>query len=67
MQLPFSENFEAEELDENWFMVDVSNDGDGWEITSVAGYTGDQSLRIHNWSNNTEFNRDQLVSQAVDM
>ena len=67
MQLPFSENFEAEELDHNWFMVDVSNDGNGWEITTVAGYTGDQSLRIHNWSNNTEFNRDQLVSQAVDM
>jgi len=67
MALPFTENFEAEELDENWFMVDVSNDGDGWEVTSVAGYTGEQSLRIHNWSNNVEFNRDQLISQAIDM
>jgi hypothetical protein len=67
MVLPFSENFEAEELDENWFMVDVSNDGDGWEITSVAGYTGEQSLRIHNWSNNVEFNRDQLISKSMDM
>lgn len=67
MALPFTENFEAEELDDNWFMVDVSNDGDGWEVTSVAGYTGEQSLRIHNWSNNIEFNRDQLISQAMDM
>ena len=67
MALPFTENFEAEELDDNWFMVDVSNDGDGWEVTSVAGYTGEQSLRIHNWSNNVEFNRDQLISQAMDM
>jgi len=67
MSLPFTENFEAEELDDNWFMVDVSNDGDGWEVTSVAGYTGEQSLRIHNWSNNVEFNRDQLISQAMDM
>ncbi len=67
MSLPFTENFEAEDLDDNWFMVDVSNDGDGWEVTSVAGYTGEQSLRIHNWSNNVEFNRDQLISQAMDM
>lgn len=67
MTLPFTENFEAEELDENWFMVDVSNDGDGWEITGATGYTGDQSLRILNWSNNIEFNRDQLVSQSIDM
>jgi PKD repeat protein len=67
MILPFTENFEAEELDENWFMVDVSNDGEGWEITGATGYTGDQSLRILNWSNNIEFNRDQLVSQAIDM
>ena len=67
MSLPFTENFEAEELDDNWFMVDVSNDGDGWEVTSVAGYTGEQSLRIHNWSNNVEFNRDQLISQAMDI
>jgi PKD repeat protein len=67
MSLPFTENFEAEELDDNWFMVDVSNDGDGWEVSSVAGYTGEQSLRIHNWSNNVEFNRDQLISQSMDM
>ncbi|MDB4493891.1 zinc-dependent metalloprotease [Flavobacteriales bacterium] len=67
MTLPFTENFEAEELDENWFMVDVSNDGDGWEISSAAGYTGDQSLRILNWSNDSEFNRDQLVSKSIDM
>ena len=67
MSLPFTENFESEELDDNWFMVDVSNDGDGWEVSSVAGYTGEQSLRIHNWSNNVEFNRDQLISQSMDM
>jgi len=67
METPFSDSFEAEELGENWFMVDVSNDGDGWELTGVAAFSGEQSLRIHNWSNNVEFNRDQLITSSMDM
>jgi len=67
METPFQDSFEAEELGEDWFMVDVSNDGDGWELTGVAAYSGEQSLRIHNWSNNVEFNRDQLITSSMDM
>lgn len=67
MDLPFSDGFEGSSLGEDWFMVDVSNDGNGWELTSVAAFTGEQSLRIHNWSNNIEFNRDQLISSSMDM
>jgi len=67
METPFQDSFEAEELGEDWFMVDVSNDGDGWELTGVASYSGEQSLRIHNWSNNVEFNRDQLITSSMDM
>ena len=67
MATPFSDSFESPELSEDWFMVDVSNDGDGWELTTVAAYTGDQSLRIHNWSNNIEFNQDLLITSSMDM
>ncbi|MFZ8835900.1 MAG: M43 family zinc metalloprotease [Flavobacteriales bacterium] len=67
MATPFEDSFEAPELGEDWFMVDVANDGDGWELTSVAAFSGEQSLRIHNWSNNVEFNRDQLISSSMDM
>jgi PKD repeat protein len=67
METPFQDSFEAEELGEDWFMVDVSNDGDGWELTGVAAYSGEQSLRIHNWSNSVEFNRDQLITSSMDM
>lgn len=67
MVTPFQDSFEAAELGEDWFMVDVSNDGDGWELTSVAAYTGEQSLRIHNWSNAIEFNKDQLITSSMDM
>jgi PKD repeat protein len=67
METPFSDSFEAAELSEDWFMVDVSNDGDGWEIVTSAAYTGDRSLRIHNWSNAIEYNREQLITSSMDM
>ncbi len=67
MATPFEDSFEAPELSEDWFMVDVSNDGDGWELTSVAAFTGEQSLRIHNWSNGIEFNKDLLITSSMDM
>ena len=67
LPLPFADDFEEMNLSENWFMVDVGNDGDGWEITSAAAFTGDQSIRIHNWSNNVEFNTDRLVSSSMNM
>ena len=67
MATPFSDSFEAAELSADWFMVDVSNDGDGWEVVTSAAYTGDRSLRIHNWSNAIEYNQDQLVTSSMDM
>ena len=67
MDTPFEDSFEAAELSDDWFMVDVSNDGDGWEVVTAAAYTGDRSLRIHNWSNSIEYNRDQLVTSSMDM
>lgn len=67
MATPFSDSFEAAELSADWFMVDVSNDGDGWEVVTSAAFTGDRSLRIHNWSNAIEYNQDQLVTSSMDM
>ncbi|MBN31028.1 MAG: hypothetical protein CL845_03410 [Crocinitomicaceae bacterium] len=67
METPFEDSFESDELGDDWFMVDVSNDGSGWEVVTAAAYTGDRSLRIHNWSNGIEYNRDQLISSSMDM
>lgn len=67
METPFSDSFEAPELGENWFMVDVANDGEGWEVVTAAAYTGDRSLRIENWGNDIEYNTDQLITSSMDM
>ena len=65
--LPFFDDFESETLSTDWFTVDEGNDGEGWELTTVASFSGDQSMRIHNWSNFVEFNSDQLVSSSMDI
>ena len=36
METPFEDSFEAAELSDDWFMVDVSNDGDGWEVVTAS-------------------------------
>jgi plastocyanin len=67
LALPFSDDFEADNLSSDWFTVDVGLDGEGWELTSAASVSGSQSIKIQNWSNLIEFNSDQLVSSSMDM
>ncbi len=67
LPLPFSDDFEAEELAEVWFTVDLGSDDNSWELTSSASVSGSQSMKIQNWSNLIEFSADQLVSSSMDM
>lgn len=67
LSLPFVDDFEAAELSEDWFMMDLGLDGEGWELSSTASVSGSQSMKIQNWSNFVEFNADQLVSSSMDM
>ena len=67
LSLPFVDDFEAAEISEDWFIMDLGLDGEGWELTSAASVSGSQSVKIQNWSNLVEFNADQLVSSSMDM
>lgn len=67
MALPLQQGFEdAEYPAEDWFVEDPLGDG-SWFVTSSASHSGDNSLKINNWSNDMEFNDDFLRTSTMDM
>ena len=67
MTSPAVQGFELTEFPSaEWFIEDPLNDG-GWESTAEASYSGSQSLRLDNWSNDLEFNKDFLRSSTMDL
>ena len=67
MPLPVAEGFESGLLPTTWYVVDEGGDGLTWQLTSTAAATGTRSLLIQNWSNTSEFAKEQLISSTMDM
>lgn len=64
MQAPFTESFETTNLNNGWY---INNDaGNTWQITDSASYTGNLSLRIKNFSGNSNGSYDEIVTPAYD-
>ncbi|MBM55135.1 MAG: hypothetical protein CMB32_01100 [Euryarchaeota archaeon] len=67
MASPANQGFESDEYpSEDWFTEDPLQDG-GWEINDEVSYSGDRCLHIENWQNDTEFNKDFLISSTMDL
>ena len=67
LPLPVVQGFEASPLADTWFIEDVTGDGATWEQVTSAAASGTRSLRIHNWSNATEFASDRLITSTMDV
>ena len=67
LPLPVVQGFEAVPLADTWFIEDVTADGSTWETVTSAAASGTRSLRIHNWSNPTEFATDRLITSTMDV
>lgn len=67
LPLPVVQGFEAVPLADTWFIEDVTADGSTWEPVTSAAASGTRSLRIHNWSNASEFATDRLITSTMDV
>lgn len=67
LPLPVVQGFETSPLQDTWFIEDVTGDGATWEQVTSAAASGTRSLRIHNWSNATEFAADRLITSTMDV
>jgi PKD repeat protein len=64
-QAPFTEDFEAVNLNNGWY---VNNDaGNAWEITDTAFYSGTKSIRLKNFTGNNAGSFDSFITPAYDM
>ncbi len=65
VQAPFTEDFEAVNLNNGWY---VNNDaGNAWEITDTAFYSGTKSIRLKNFTGNNAGSFDEFITPAYDM
>lgn len=65
-EAPFSEGFEEEFPNNEWFIFNEQSDMT-FEVTSSAAASGSKSLKIANNANETPYNTDELISTTFDM
>lgn len=66
--LPYSEGFESYTTfpDNQNFMVQNDDEGQTWDITSSASYSGSQSLKLKNFAE-TDLSQDSFISETIDL
>ncbi len=65
--VPFVEGFESGTgfPYSEWYLIDTNN-GNSWEETSTTAYTGSQSLRLFNFSNNGK-GYDEFITPSINL
>lgn len=68
MDLPLTEGFESGEVPVmDWFVLDETEDGVTWSVTTTTAFTGDYCLKMNNFAVDAEMATDQLISSTMDM
>lgn len=63
---PYAEGFENGLSEQDWFIENTANDIT-WELTGLASFEGERSVRLRNVNNSIEGNIDRLISTTVDL
>jgi len=62
---PFVEGFETANFATNWYLN--NDNGNPWEITDSAFYSGSKSMRIANFYNNAAGSTDEIITPAYNL
>ncbi|MFH1319069.1 MAG: M43 family zinc metalloprotease [Bacteroidota bacterium] len=65
--MPYSESFENLTIPGNDWVIVNSDNGNTWELTDDASYSGNYSLKMNNYIGNTSGEIDEVISPFIDL
>jgi len=65
--VPYSEGFESVAIPGSEWDIINNDNGNTWELTTAASYSGSASLKMNNYSGNTAGEADEAISSIIDL